>query len=651
MKKHLLFGLAISIGGIGLAQNSSSNTSNIGPKLKSSIANKAVPYRKQMLESGTPSFQAVVHAANSHNQNNISSRSATSTVIGTSMYDLQTNASICNRVVLNPDGTISATWTLSHDADATSSPNRGTGYNYFDGTNWGTAPLTRIENVRCGWPNIGVTSTGGEVIVSHEATSSAGNIHVLSRPVKGTGVWKDTTLGYPDVWPRMVIGGANGKTIHIISQTTGASTSGNPPYHGQDGAVAYSRSLDGGITWDKYHTVIPEIDSSHYLGFGGDSYAMDAKGDTIAIVVGGFDLDVILLKSIDNGTSWTKTIVEKFPIPMYDGTTMNTDINADGIADTLDTNDASVAVLLDNQGMAHVWYGRMRVTEDAGGTGLSYFPGTDGLNYWHEGMAKAGTCAFAQDINGDGQLNVTAWGSYQLSLTSMPSAGIDAAGNIYLSYGSIYEGITDDGSGPPTPTGKSYRHTYLLRSTDGGATWCGPLDIVDPDNLPANDYFEGVFGALTRHVDSKVHLVYQKDSSPGHALSTNNVDPQSGNESDIVYVELPITDFDALPCDSLLFDTNLNNVGIKENKESMSNVNLFPNPATNSVNLLFDLSNAEKVNVKIYNLVGQELNTFEKELPSGSNSLTINLANYKPGVYFVKSTIKGNIVTKKLVVE
>ncbi len=653
MKKHLLIGLAISIGGIGFAQNSSTNTHSTVPKLKPSIANKAVPYKKQMLDSGAPSFQGKVNAANLKRQNSVSSRSTTSTVIGKSIYDMQSNASVCNRIVLNPDGTISATWTMSHDGDAPSSPNRGTGYNYFNGTTWDSLPLTRLESVRCGWPNIAVTETGGEVVVSHEATTGTGNIHVLSRPVKGIGVWKDTTLGYPDVWPRMVVGGANGKTIHVISQTSGAAS--NPPYHGQDGAIAYSRSLDGGITWDKYHTVIPEIDSSHYLGFGGDSYAIDAKGDTIAIVAGGFDVDVVLIKSVDNGDTWTRTIVKHFPFAMYDATSMNTDINNDGVGDTIETNDASVAVLLDNQGKAHVWYGRMKVVEEPGEAGLSYFPGTDGLNYWNESMTFPGTCASAIDINGDGQLNVTEWGTYQISLSSMPSAGIDDFGNIYLSYGSIYEGIAEGGD---PGVGKSYRHTYLKRSSDGGLTWCGPINVTDPEGTNHQDFTEGVYGAITRHIDDKIHLIYQKDISPGNGLAGSppgSTDPQSGYESEIVYVELPVTDFDAfLPntCDSLLYDTTIySNVGIKENKGNSTNVVLYPNPATNSVNLLFNLGNAAKVNVKIFNVVGQELKNFENELPYGSNSLTINLANYKPGIYFVKSTIQGKEITKKLVIE
>jgi hypothetical protein len=650
MKKHLLFMVALSVGSATMAQNQAVKLPSRAPKLKPEVANKVMPYKKQAIESGSVAGFQVAAQTDIQTFKQAVTRSTpsfTSTTIGESMYDLQSNASICNRIVVNADSTIAATWTMSHDSDAETSPNRGTGYNYFNGTTWGTMPTARLETVRCGWPNIGVTGTGGEVVVSHEASSGAGNIHVLTRPVKGTGLWSDTTLGYPDVWPRMVVAGANGQSIHIISQTTGASDSGNPPFHGQDGAIAYSRSLDGGITWDKVQTVIPQIDSSNYLGFGGDAYAIDAKGDTIVIVAGGFDVDVVLLKSIDNGTSWTKTIVHPFPIPLYDAETMNTDLDQDGTTDTVESNDASVAVLLDHQGKAHVWFGRMRVLEDAGETNMSYFPGTDGLYYWNESMTEPGIVAFAQDIDNDNELNVSAWGTYQTSLTSFPSGGIDADGNIYLAYGSIYEGIAEEGT---AGNGKSFRHTYVLKSNDGGVTWCGPINVVNPDNSEQYDYFEGVFGAMAKRVDASVHLVYQKDNAPGHALSTDGVDPQTGNESEIVYVNIPLNQFDAFTvCDSLFFD--LASVGINEKAEVLSTVELYPNPAKASFNLTVNVTKAEKATIAITNMLGQQLIAMEENLLVGNNKLTVNTTSLQSGVYFVKTTVKNKVAVKKLIIE
>src|ERR1035437_1625599 len=123
----------------------------------------------------------------------------------------------------------------------------------------------------------------------------------------------------------------------------------------------------------------------------------------------------------------------------------------------------------------------MRVTEAVGATTLSYFPGTDGLMYWKEGYLTDSVkmIATVQDLNGNGIIDMyidpagttLGFGSYQVSLTSHPSAGIDAAGNIYLSYSSIYEGIDDQGAGGTsgTPhTGKDYRHTFVTSSKDGG---------------------------------------------------------------------------------------------------------------------------------------------------------------------------------------
>jgi hypothetical protein len=250
------------------------------------------------------------------------------------------------------------------------------------------------------------------------------------------------------------------------------------------------------VTWDKVHTIIPEIDANSYKGFGGDAYSIDAKGDTIAIVVGGFDVDVVLIKSIDNGNTWTKTIVKYFPIPLFDEPTMLSDVDNDGIADTIVTNDASVHVTLDNQGKAHVFYGNMRMlNDDLTDGGVSYFPGTDGLMYWNESFGPSTASvstpvmiAAAMDIDSDGILNVTDWGTYQLSLTSMPTAGVDAAGNLYVTYSSIYEGTAENGA---PGDGKSYRHTYIMRSNDGGMSWCMPADITDPGPVP-NDFIEGV---------------------------------------------------------------------------------------------------------------------------------------------------------------
>ncbi|MEZ4804594.1 MAG: hypothetical protein R2852_03700 [Bacteroidia bacterium] len=52
--------------------------------------------------------------------------------VGSTYYDLQTNASMVERIHLHDDGKISLAWTTSTIA----AYQRGTGYNHYDLSNW-----------------------------------------------------------------------------------------------------------------------------------------------------------------------------------------------------------------------------------------------------------------------------------------------------------------------------------------------------------------------------------------------------------------------------------------------------------------------------------------------------------------------------------
>ena len=54
-------------------------------------------------------------------------------------------------------------------------------------------------------------------------------------------------------------------------------------WHGLNGAVLYSRSQDGGNSWDIDTLVIPGMDTSSFLGFSADDYAIAAQGETVVI--------------------------------------------------------------------------------------------------------------------------------------------------------------------------------------------------------------------------------------------------------------------------------------------------------------------------------------------------------------------------------
>jgi len=95
------------------------------------------------------------------------------TQIGSTNFDLQTNASVASRIIVYPDGKMSAVWTTCPDVSPFMS--RGTGYNHFDGYNWLTPPVkNRLESKRTGWPNIGIVNKNSKIveyIISHYASA------------------------------------------------------------------------------------------------------------------------------------------------------------------------------------------------------------------------------------------------------------------------------------------------------------------------------------------------------------------------------------------------------------------------------------------------------------------------------------------------
>ncbi|MCB9261946.1 MAG: Omp28-related outer membrane protein [Flavobacteriales bacterium] len=80
--------------------------------------------------------------------------------------------------------------------------------------------------------------------------------------------------------------------------------------------------------------------------------------------------------------------------------------------------------------------------------------------------------------------------------------------------------------------------------------------------------------------------------------------------------------------------------------------NIYPNPATNNVNVEFDLTGSSNVEVKVLNTNGQELSTENLgNLSQGSNSATIDVSNLAAGVYYIQLVTDFGMVTKPVTVQ
>ncbi len=94
-------------------------------------------------------------------------------------------------------------------------------------------------------------------------------------------------------------------------------------------------------------------------------------------------------------------------------------------------------------------------------------------------------------------------------------------------------------------------------------------------------------------------------------------------------------------------------VGIEEDFENSVNLNIYPNPSTDNATVSFDLNDKQKVDLKIYDVVGKEISTLvNSELPTGTHKFELNKnTKLASGIYFVKLTVDGRSITKKVVVE
>lgn len=541
--------------------------------------------------------------------------------IGTTFYDLQTNSSVRTATYAFSDNTVAGAFTFGNAAP--SYADRGTGYNYMDASsNWGTFGSVREEaTVRTGWPSVGFAG-GKEWIASHQG---GGTVHMLGRATKGSGAWStDADLPLKGLWPRMA---TSGNYIHLI-------TAGDPdlnPVSGLDGPIYYHRSSDGGVTWDIVDQIIPDLSSATNNGWGADSYTIDANGSTVAILIADNYNPTFIVKSTDNGTTWTRTNIIDPGLGIYSTTAAGSisDLNSDGVADTIAGSDNSGFVLIDNNDVVHVWFGLMRYLDDdpAADAASSFFPGTNGLAYWKDtNPAVIDTITGALDTDGSGvflddyvaQTNIPL---YYQSLSSWPSAGIDASGNIYLAYSAIMEELNDQND-----PFQFYRHIYIMKSTDGGATWSAPYHI--PTQF---EYGEYVFPMIARNVTSVIHLTCQRDGNPG--LSVRG-DEDAADNNEILYFQIP----SSLPADLGTEDINVNAL-----------LNVFPNPASNLINLNMNTTFVGDAQVQIIDITGKVIVMENINVINGTNTKSFDISSLKSGVYSLNVTVDGKIHSNKFV--
>jgi hypothetical protein len=559
------------------------------------------------------------------------------TIIGDSRYDNQSNASIPQKIFLYNDGTIAATWTRSMN-EATFFSDRGTGYNYYDGTDWGPWPTARVENVQVHRPVYTPFGSNGELLVSHISQTG---LYFAHRENKGTGSWNFQNFPNPPgssyiLWVRAVTSGNDRNRIHLLALTL-PSTHGGIPYQGLDGALLYSLSNDGGATWIMQNVVLTGMTSNDFAGFGGDTYTFaEPKGDVVAFVFGDPWTGLYLMKSIDGGLTFSKTTIWNHPYPLWQWGTPTAEFYC---------ADGSHSAVIDDNGKVHVAFGINKAMADANST--YWYPWVDGIAYWNEYMppfsndlnalspyGDPGTelvdnenlVGWTQDVNGNGELDfLDDLGLYWLGLSSMPQL-VHTDGNLILVYSSVTETFSNGL--------QNYRHLWLRTATGNiqSPTWHN-FEHLTSDLVHVFD--ECVYPACAPNTNDHLHLIFQHDNFPGTATWGS----QHGyTDNFISYLNFDIGFLQTSARDKHTYTTNVSPV--------------YPNPFNDNAVLKVDLATSSDIYLEVTDISGRIVySDVIKSADAGIHLIRLTAADLPKGVfiYFVK--VDDQVFTGKMIVQ
>jgi len=267
-------------------------------------------------------------------------------------------------------------------------------------------------------------------------------------------------------------------------------------------------------------------------------------------------------------------------------------------------------------------------------------------------------------------------GTYTVTVTDAngcTTTGSATVGNI--GGPNVTTSVTNDSQGPPncngtataTPTGGTPPYTYLWSNgqTDSTATGlcAGTYNVTTTDNSGCT-----VIATVTVAQDntgcttSPPQPTIQVSGNTLTAYSVANVtyqwyfnnalipgaNSQSYSATTNGYYQVEVTDGNG--CSTISDFTYCCSVGINENT-LFGDIRIYPNPTPGKFTIEIALNKPQNMQIKIFNILGQDIFTEELKQISGTYTRQIDLSTQSPGIYSSQIITENGIINKKLIIQ
>jgi hypothetical protein len=371
----------------------------------------------------------------------------------------------------------------------------------------------------------------------------------------------------------------------------------------------------GSLVYDKQELYVPVYNDAGnigkaivdaYIGFGQDGQTgyivvIGHGGDTTIAPVGSYHL--IVLKSTDGGDTWSAPI----------------NVGLSSLVDPQLLNDGSSYTTGFEGDIAVDANGDMHFTCAVGPSSTTAWSIATSPGVWGIFDVRGDGATIAADLVATPMTFRGAFGS--LNEDSRPQASISQDGKYvtisYFDTDTLLTGSTDN----------TFPDAYVRGYDVENGVW---FDVVNTTTGTASDAvvaFGTVGDIMFKPGDTAtVAIVYAELTVPGSDLDVTQ----------FYYFGAPYSFY--------IDDTNLD-------ENTVDALRLFPNPASESVRVGFELGLGEEATVRVLNAMGQAVQTTTHAGIAGGNVVELNIADLASGMYFVEVTTGADRAVERLIVK